>query len=51
MALTSAADIRHAVQDIIDADLSLEDIRRAVMALIPAEYHCRQTDGRPLGSK
>lgn len=39
MAVTSGAAIRHAVQDIIDADLSLAEIRSAVMSLIPEEYH------------
>ena len=39
MAATSAAAIRQAVQDIIDADLPLAEIRRAVMSLIPTEYH------------
>ena len=51
MAVTSGAAIRQAVQSIIDADLSLTEIRRAVMSLIPVEYHRRQTDVRPLGGR
>jgi hypothetical protein len=49
MAVTSGAAIRQAVQSIIDADLSLPEIRSAVMALIPVEYHRRQTHARPHG--
>lgn len=43
MAVTSGAAIRKAVQDIIDADLPLAEIRSGVMSLIPAEYHRPQT--------
>jgi len=39
MAVTSGADIRHAVHAIIDADLTLQETRDAVMSLIPEEYH------------
>ncbi|WP_427174456.1 hypothetical protein [Arthrobacter sp. 92] len=38
MVLTCAAVLRHAVRDIIDADLSLQETRDAVMSLIPEEY-------------
>jgi hypothetical protein len=39
MDMTYPEAVRHAVRAIIEADLSLAEIRTAVMSVIPKEYH------------
>lgn len=37
--MTHLEAVRHAVHAIIDADLTLNDTRAAVMSIIPKEFH------------
>ena len=39
--MTFPEAIRHAVQEIIKADLTGHETRTAVMSLIPKEYHAK----------